>query len=78
MSNRLDQDKEAALQPERMKFAKEQIEKLGYTITFEDKTRLEFIFRNELVKIFPYSGWCTGKSIVDGRGIHKLLNQIKI
>lgn len=77
MSNRQDQQREAQLQPERMKFAKEQIVKLGYVITFEDKTRLEFNFRNELVKLFPYSGWHTGKSIVDGRGINKLLKQIK-
>jgi hypothetical protein len=35
------------------------------------------MFKNELVKFFPYSGWHTGKSIVDGRGIKKLLAQLK-
>ena len=35
------------------------------------------MFDNEKVKFFPYSGWHTGKSIKDGRGIENLLKQLK-
>lgn len=74
---RLDKDREAELQPVRMRFAKVALEELGYSILKEDKTSLQFYFKGEVVTLFPYSGWHTGKSIIDGRGIHKLLKQIR-
>lgn len=77
MSNRLDKDREEKLQPERMEYAIEQLTKLGYTPTYVDKTRIEFGYMDAKVTLFPYSGWHTGKSIKDGRGLQKLLNQIK-
>ena len=77
MSNRLDKEREEMLQPERMEYAIEQLTKLGYTPTYIDKTRIEFGYMDERVTLYPYSGWHTGKSIKDGRGLQKLLNQIK-
>lgn len=74
---RLDTEKQKMFEPERIAFAKSQITKLGYIITFEDNTRIQFNFKGHTVTLFPYSGWHTGKSIQDGRGITKLLNQIK-
>lgn len=76
MSNRLNQEREAKLQPKRIDVAKAAIEKLGYDIINEDSTSIEFFFNGELVKFFPYSGWHTGKSIKDGRGLNKLLRQL--
>lgn len=73
---RLNIERQKKLEPTRMEFAKEQLAKLGYDITFECDTRIEFIYREETVILFPYSGWHTGKSIKDGRGISKLLKQI--
>ena len=77
MSNRLDKDREQELSPKRMKYAKAAICALGYEIIYEDATRIEFMHRNEVVKFFAYSGWHTGKSIKDGRGIGKLLEQLR-
>lgn len=77
MSNRLDQEREKELQPKRMQYSKNIISNLGYKITFENETTLRFIFKGEQVTLFPYSGWHTGKSITDGRGIAKLLKQIR-
>lgn len=77
MSNRLDKEREQRLQPERMDYAVKEIEKLGYAITYRDKTRIQFGFMDSYVTLFPYSGWHTGKTIKDGRGIEKLLTQIK-
>lgn len=76
MSNRLDQEREARLQPKRMKYAIEQIEKLGYIVIQLSDTQLWFEYEKESVVFYPYSGWHTGKSIKDGRGIDKLLKQI--
>lgn len=77
MSNRLDKEREAELQPKRMQFAKNVITHLGYKIDYEDDTKLRFTFKGEPVTLFPYSGWHTGKTITDGRGIDKLIKQIK-
>jgi len=77
MSNRLDQEREKALTPTRAEFARNIINHLGLEIVFDNDTEIHFMFKNEVIKLFPYSGWHTGKSIVDGRGIEKLINQIK-
>jgi hypothetical protein len=76
MSNRQDKEREAELQPKRMEFAREKIEALGYDIFFSDATVLAFIHKEQVVKFFPYSGWHSGKSIKDGRGLQNLLNQL--
>ena len=76
MSNRQDKEREAELQPKRMEFAKQSIQDLGYEIVVEKATSLTFMFKGEFVTIFPYSGWHSGKSIKDGRGLQNLLNQL--
>lgn len=75
--SRLDENRKKELQPTRLEFAKDQLIKAGYEIIFEDETRLEIMYRGSKVQFFPFTGWHTGKTIVDGRGIHNLLKQIK-
>lgn len=74
---RLDTERQKELEPKRMDFAVHVLVKNGINITYEDKTRLEFYYKDEKVTFFPYSGWHTGKTIKDGRGLQKLLNQLK-
>lgn len=74
---RLDKERQILKEPTRLIFAKNAIENLGYQIIFESEKELHFIFKKERVVLFPYTGWHTGKSIKDGRGITNLLNQIK-
>lgn len=73
---RLNQERQNDLQPKRMEYAKQRIVELGYAVESDD-TKLWFIFKGEKVVLFVYSGWHTGKSIKDGRGIDNLLKQIK-
>ena len=77
MSNRLDQEKEERLQPQRIKSCKSVLEKLGFEVKENGETELQFMFKGSLVKFWPYSGWHTGKTIQDGRGFDRLLRQIK-
>jgi hypothetical protein len=77
MSNRLDQDREAELQPKRMETGKTAIERLGYTVKEVGGATLVFEYMGYEVRYYPYSGWHTGKTIRDGRGLDKLLKQIK-
>ena len=74
---RLDTDRQKELEPKRMQYARNQITALGYEITEENATALKFEFKGSTVTLFPYSGWHTGKTIQDGRGIGKLLKQIQ-
>ena len=74
---RLDIDRQLELEPIRMKTCKEKIESLGFNVISDESTRLTFQFKGSLVQFWPYSGWHTGKTIEDGRGFNKLLEQIK-
>ena len=80
MSGRLDLEREARLQPKRMTKAIKEISKLGYEVKRVSETELNFVtdtINGKTVKYFPYSGWATGPSIKDGRGLQKLLRQLK-
>jgi len=77
MSNRLDKEREAELQPTRIEYAKKALLDLGYPVIVEDNTKIEIFHKGEKVTLFPYSGWHTGKSIKDGRGLQNLLKQLK-
>ena len=77
MSNRQDKEREAELQPKRMQWAINEIAGRGYEIVNQDETKIQFFHEGEWVTLYPYSGRHTGKSIIDGRGIEKLLKQLK-
>ncbi len=77
MSNRLDQEREARLQPKRVKECKVKLEQLGFEVEQAGDTQLRFMFNGSIVSFWPYSGWCSGKSVKDGRGFPKLLGQLK-
>ena len=73
---RLDKERESRLEPDRMEYAREKISGLGFTISFENNKRIEFNHNGDKIVFFPYSGWHTGKSIKDGRGINNLIKQL--
>ncbi len=74
---RLNIERQGKLEPLRLSVAKKEIMSLGCEIIFECDTRIEFMFNDKLVKYYPYSGWATGASIKDGRGLQNLLKQLK-
>ncbi len=73
---RLNIERQAELEPKRIEYAKKKIEELGFEVT-ESETELRFIFNGNIIKLFPYSGWHSGMGITDGRGLDKLLKQIR-
>ena len=66
----------AASQPERMRHARKKLLAAGFTFIEETDNMLVFLFRAEKVRFYPYTGWATGKSITDGRGLENLLKQL--
>jgi len=75
---RLNQERQKRLEPLRIRVAIEKIEALGYSTTFVTKAKaINFKFKGSQVAYYPYSGWASGLSIKDGRGLQNLLNQLK-
>jgi hypothetical protein len=74
---RLDVERQKALEPVRMAAAKEALEKLGYTVEQHGATKLQFTYKGARITLYPYSGWATGTTIQDGRGLQNLLKQLK-
>ena len=75
--SRLDKERELQLQPKRMEFAIKELTKIGKVITYRDETKIQFEHERSKITFFPYSGWHTGATISDGRGLKKLLRQLK-
>lgn len=73
---RLNQERQAELEPKRMQSCTEKLESLGFIVRTIGGDRLEFEFKGNVIKFWPYSGWHSGKGIKDGRGFGKLLKQI--
>ena len=76
MSKRLDQQRQALLEPKRMRLCKEKLESLGFDVVERGSTQLQFIYNGGVVNFWPYSGWHSGRGIQDGRGFEKLLKQV--
>lgn len=74
---RLDKERQNELEPKRIEYAVNRLTDAGVEIVYKDSTKVVFIFKGEKCSIFPYSGWHSGKTIKDGRGIEKLLKQLK-
>lgn len=74
---RLNIEKQKQLEPVRIDYARKKITDLGYEIIKENNTTLQFMYNGSIITLYPYSGWHTGKTIKDGRGLNKLLKQIR-
>lgn len=73
---RLNIERQQELEPKRIEFAKKAIEKLGYDVIVYGKG-LTFLYKDNLITFYPYSGWASGKGIKSGRGLDNLISQIK-
>lgn len=84
MSNRFNQEREALLQPVRIKTCKAELEKMCYTVELNEVDKC-LTFNIELpdyekpvtMRLYPYSGWWSAKHIGSGRGFRNMLKAIK-
>lgn len=74
--SRLNIQRQNKLEPIRMRTAINEIQRLGLTILNCTDKMIEFEYKGQPIKYFPYSGWATGKTIQDGRGLDNLLEQL--
>jgi len=77
MSNRINQEREKTLQPQRIQWAINDIQDRGYEVEVWGETELRFQYKGNTIHFWPYSGWASGKGIKAGRGLQNLLKQIE-
>lgn len=71
------EDYRAPKEDGRIKFAKSQLETRGYKVTHDVANKcLIFEHKGNKIRLFPYTGWFTGKGIKDGRGLQTLLKRL--
>jgi len=75
MSQRLDQEREARLEPARMASCSRTLQQMGYAVE-TDAQSIRFQHDGNTITLWPYSGWFSGKGVKAGRGFKKLLKQI--
>ncbi|MDA3779458.1 MAG: hypothetical protein PF487_04425 [Bacteroidales bacterium] len=73
---RLNIKRQQTLEPKRMEHAITEINNKGYNVEKVSDKEIRFKFLGQYVYYFPYSGWHSGKNIVDGRGLNKLIKQL--
>jgi hypothetical protein len=62
----------------RMDYAGKAIANLGYPCTWDHKMKcLLFQYKGATIRFYPFTGWHTGKTIKDGRGLNNLLKQLQ-
>ena len=77
MARRLNYERQLELEPKRIQFAIQKISELGYEVVQINDTQIQFTYQGKAVNFWPYSGWASGVSIQDGRGLKNLLKQLK-
>lgn len=70
-------DERKEKEAQRMEFAKTELAKHSKEIIEENETTLIISHNGQRIKFFPYTGYFNGKGIAGGRGIKKLIEQIK-
>lgn len=73
---RIDKERQKQLEPQRINFAIEELTKRNIEVFNVTSTSLQFNHKGHVITFFPFSGWHTGKTIKDGRGIKNLLKQL--
>lgn len=74
---RLDTDRQKELEPSRLFTALMELGKLDCVTDIVSSSKLiEFTYKENVIKYYPYSGWATGRGIKDGRGLQNLLKQL--
>lgn len=64
------------VEPNRFEYATDKLMEAGHTVGKNPKDEKSLII-NGYIKFWPYTGWYSGKGIGSGRGIHKLIANLK-
>lgn len=74
----LTRQKRGGQEPGRMEYAMAALRERGFKPVWnEDEKAVKFDYKGSTITFWPYRGWFSGKGVKDGRGIRKLLNQLR-
>lgn len=65
-------------EPGRIEYDRAQLEDMGYEVHLSECGKmLYFTHRNATIRLWPYTGWFSGKTVIDDRGVDILLEQLR-
>jgi len=73
---RLNIERQQRLEGPRYETAVKELTDRGFEVDTSDSQCIKFQLRGNTITYYPYSGWASGKGIVDGRGLRNLLTQL--
>ena len=70
-----------ALEPSRVQYATDLLIEAMYAVGWNAREKAIYIYKsnnrkNHIAKLYPYTGWWSGKGLGLGRGIHKLIKKL--
>ena len=70
-----------SLEPNRTRYGIDLLIEAMYAVAWDGRERAVYIYKrndrkNHIAKLYPYTGWWTGKGIGSGRGDHKLIKKL--
>lgn len=64
-------------EPSRWQYILRELKEKGYDPQEDNENKcIRFLFHDNTITVWPYTGWFSGKRIKDGRGTKKLFRQI--
>ena len=73
----LTQNNRSGKEPGRREYVLTELRKRGFQPEEDEENKcIRFSFRGNVITVWPYKGWFSGKGVKDGRGISKLLKQL--
>lgn len=65
-----------AIEPSRLEYATDKLMEAGHRVGL-DREDNKVLVINGFIKLWPYTGWWSGKGIGSGRGIHNLIKKLE-
>jgi len=64
-------------EPGRISYARTKLEERGIVYLYNENIKaIEFVHKGCIIRFYPYTGWFSGRTVKDGRGLENLLKQL--
>lgn len=74
----INRERRMRIEPKRVAFVEKKLSDIGYKTEYDSYNKcLVFEHKGNKCRIYPFTGWWTGKGIGSDRGIKKLIRELK-
>lgn len=75
------EERRKTLESNRVQYATDLLMEAMYAVGWNASEKAIYIYKrndrkNHIAKLYPYTGWWSGKDIGSGRGVHKLIKKL--